>query len=210
MELVQWFKDRAPVFVPGYIGAIRLLHEPSYSGRLHFVCHAIRDIYRFLPGELGIRSGPRQSEVLPQLARDLAKYWHQQPEPLRSDKYSRGQPNEYPSVTVRVHDQIRLIAEKCDELKPEKRVGSTLAIALFKSQKRRDDAPIPPRIIRAFDEEYDWFMERAHLNKVIDTEDGLRQHVESFERAMHALVCSYFSGRDELDAILQQANNRTN
>jgi len=34
--------DRTPSFVDGYLGAVRLLHMPTFPGRVHFICHVVR------------------------------------------------------------------------------------------------------------------------------------------------------------------------
>ncbi len=76
-------------------------------------------------------------------------------------------------------------------------------------QDRHEDDFIQPWIIEAFDAEYNFFVRRAHLPASVDkvpSDDGLSEHFEAFERAFHSLVGPYFSGKDELDAILRDTN----
>ena len=47
--------------------------------------------------------------------------------------------------------------------------------------------------------------ESQSIDKV-PNDDGLIAHFESFERAFHSLVGPYFSGKEELDAILHDTN----
>jgi len=76
----------------------------------------------------------------------------------------------------------------------------------------RDDRFIEPWIIDSFDNEYDFFVRRAHIALGLDSapnDQGLAERVDAFERAFHSLVGPYFSGKEQLDAILQDANRRT-
>ncbi len=205
-ELVQWLDDRAPSFTEGYVGAVRLLHTPTFSARVHLICHVVRDIYRHLPAALGAKSLPRPAEVFPSMVKSLAEKW---------EKFS---PNETAKserigsdvvVSAQVHSCVVKLVEKSKELADQPTVGKQLAIALFRSLDRRDDEFIHPWIIKSFDDEYNFFVRRAHLARSWDrvpTDDGLTDHFEAFERAFHSLVGPYFSGKEELDAILQDTN----
>jgi hypothetical protein len=115
-------------------------------------------------------------------------------------------------VSPQVHRCVVKLVEKSRELTDQPTVGKQLAIALFRSLDRRDDEFIQPWIIKAFDSEYNFFVRRAHLARSLDripTDDGLIEHFEAFERAFHSLVGPYFSGKEELDAILQDTNTTT-
>jgi hypothetical protein len=206
-ELITWLEDRTPSFMAGYVGAVRLLHAPRFPGRIHFVCHAVRDIYRYLPQIFGVKSLPRPAEVFPPMVKDLAAAWHEfQPS---QDTDVSVETDENVVVSPQVHRCVKRIVEKSDQLKHQSTVGQQLAVALFRSLDRRQDDFIEPWIIAAFDAEYNFFVKRAHLAVSVDkvpTDDGLLEHFEAFERAFHSLVGPYFSGKGELDAILRGTN----
>ena len=207
-ELVRWMEDRAPSFAEGYMGAVRLLHMPTFPGRVHFICHVVRDIYRHLPTTVGMKSKPRPVEVFPGMVMKLVDCWNRFPP--RST--GSGRNGSDVSISPQVHSYIVKIVKKSEELSKQPRVGTQLAIALFRSLDRREDDFIEPWIIDAFDREYDFFVKRAHLATHVDkvpSDDGLLEHFEAFERAFHSLVGPYFSGKDELDAILQDTNATT-
>src|SRR5688572_26801818 len=44
LELKQWFQKNAPSLAPTYVGAVKLILDPTFSGRIHFIAHAVRDI----------------------------------------------------------------------------------------------------------------------------------------------------------------------
>lgn len=207
-ELAQWFDDRVPSFAIGYEGAVELLHMPTFPGRVHFVCHAVRDIYRFLPSAIGMKSLPRPGEIFPGMVKQLADIWQSYPPAtLRSDKSVE---TDVP-VSYQVHACAERIVKKRMEIGVQPTVGKQLAIALFRSSDRGKDDFIPPWTIKAFDEEYDFFVGRAHLARSapgIPSDEGLVTHFEAFETAFHSLVGPYFSGKKELDDILQETNQR--
>lgn len=205
-ELVRWLDDRAPSFTDGYVAAVRLLHTPSFPARVHLVCHVVRDIYRYLPAALGVQLMPRPSEVFPDMVEKLAKLWDKYPP--NSAGSSDGAGDDY-TMNPRVYRYTERIVQKSVKIAGQPRVGGQFAIALYKSLDRRHDEYIHPWIIKSFDVEFKFFVSKAHLVKSLErvpTDDRLIEHFEAFERAFHSLVGPYFSGKEELDAILQDTN----
>jgi len=205
-ELIQWLTDRAPSFLDGYLGALQLLHMRAFPARVHFICHAVRDFYRSLPASLGFQSQKRRSEVYPQMVEELCGLWRQFPPSTTRSSFEM---DSDARVSPQVYRQIETIVRKSAQLAEQRTVGSQFAMALFRSMDRPESEFIQAWIIKAFDKEYDFFVKRAHLAGHIDkvpNDDGLIDHFEAFERAMHSLVGPYFSGKEELDAILQDTN----
>lgn len=115
-------------------------------------------------------------------------------------------------VSAQVQESLVGLVEKRKELAAQPKIGQQLAIALYRSLDRREDEFIHPWIIELFHEEHKFFISRAHLAKSLDkvpNDDGLLEHFEAFERAFHSLVGPYFTGKEELDAILQDTNTTT-
>lgn len=48
-RILEWLKANAPALAPVYDGAVRMIQEPEFPGRVHFVAHAIREIMNRLP-----------------------------------------------------------------------------------------------------------------------------------------------------------------
>ena len=208
-ELVQWFTDRAPSFVEGYVGAVHLLHAPLFPARIHFVCHAVRDIYRHLPMSFRAKSLPRPAEVFPNMVKVLAERWKEYPP--KQTETSDSERTDF-TVSPQVYRSVKKIVQKSLDIADQPTVGKQLAIALFRSLDRREDEFIHPWIMDSFDAEYNFFVTRAHLAKSVDkmpNDDGLIEHFEAFERSFHSLVGPYFSGKEELDGILQDTNKAT-
>jgi hypothetical protein len=208
-ELVRWFEDQAPSFVDGYIGAIRLLYMPELQGRVHFVCHVVRDIYRKLPLAFGEKSLPNPNETFSNMAKTLTERWEKFPPNTKHSEDEKD--SDYP-ISPQVYRQVEKIIKKSLKINNQPKIGKQLAIALFRSLGRGENEFIHPWIIEAFDAEYDFFVARAHLSTSVDkipNDEGLIKHFEAFERAFHSLVGPYFSGKEELDDILQDTNQST-
>ena len=118
------------------------------------------------------------------------------------------------NVNVQMSSQLysyllEIVKKSNDFEKTKTSVGMQLAIVLYQSMDRKQEEFIPPRVIETFDAEYDFFVSRAHLAKSMDkvpSEDGLAARFQSFEKTFHALVGPYFSGKEELDEVLQDTN----
>lgn len=210
LEIIQWLDDHAPSFTDGYIAAVQLLHMPSFPVKVHLICHMVRDFYRYLPSALGIKSSSRPGEIFPGMAQALAQQW---------DRHANSQPPTPDGVDpyVMIHDQVHKsmikIVDKWKELEEQPKVGALLAIALHRTKDSPESESIPPWVLDAFHKEYKFFVKRAHLAIEVDdvpTEDGLEDHFQAFERAFHSLVGQYFSGKEELDDILQETNTTSN
>ncbi len=204
-EVRQWFEDRAPSFVDGYCGAVELLHTQAFPARVHFICHAVRDIYRLLPATLGLETHSRPQEVFPGMVMHLVTLWDRYP-PVQM--ISETNESAY-SLTPPLYKYCAKIVNKSKHMGTQPSIGARLASALYRSQERQVDEFVSPWIIRSFDEEYDFFVRRAHLADALSnmpTDDGLAQHFEVFEKSFHSLVGPYFSGKEVLDDILQDTN----
>jgi hypothetical protein len=205
-ELATWFNDRAPSFVEGYIGAVHLLYCPTFPARVHFICHAVRDIYHRLPGQLESKSLSRPAEVFLPLVRSLVELWGKYPSKPLETPNSNGHKF---TISPEVYTLLEDISQKSKQMGHTPRVGQHLAKALFQSQDRCTGDFIPQWVTNSFDTEYNYFVGRAHLDAKparTPNEDDLTKHFESFERSFHSLVGPYFSGKEELDAILQATN----
>jgi len=203
-ELLEWFNARAPSFAEGYTGAVHLLHN-EFPARVQFICHVVRDIYRNLPAALGMQAISRRSEFYPDMVKNLSITWNQSM-PLISENLGFGY-----LVSESVYKKIIEIIKKENEMKTQPKVGEQLAIALFRASDRREEF-MHPAVIDAFNDEYAYFMSKAHFPAKLEkglADEGLKEHFEAFERAFHSLIGPYFSGKEEIDAILQDTNATT-
>ena len=196
-----------PLSRRGYVAAVKMLHNDHYPCRVQLISHIIRDIYRKLPRVLdgSTLSDPR--EVFTSMVQHLVKLWEKNPT-LNKDGIE-GDKNYIP-VSNKVYRYVSKIVCKSQKMaKDQTSVGGAFAAALFHYGGRSTTDFIAPWIIKSFNEEYDYFVNNAHLDRPPKCEE-LPQRFEAFEKAFHSLVGSYFSGKEELDAILEDANDNVN
>lgn len=48
-HILEWLKSEVPALAPVYDGAVRMIREPDFPGRVHFIAHAMREIMNRLP-----------------------------------------------------------------------------------------------------------------------------------------------------------------
>jgi hypothetical protein len=206
-ELASWFKDRAPSFVDGYSAALRLLYTPGFPARVHLVSHLVRDIYRYLPAAIGTKGSSRPAEVFPGMVKDLVAIWDRVPPSPTTEIEAV---DRHVLIHANVYNYVVKIVEKSRQFARDKStIGRDLLIALFRSGERSEDEFIQPWVFKAFDDDYDFFVRKAHLaidEARMPTDDRLLERFEAFEHAFHSMIGSYFTGKDELDAILQDTN----
>jgi hypothetical protein len=203
-ELLKWFSERVPGFAEGYVAAVDLVHRADFPARVHLVCHLVRDIYRHLPQALGDTSKSSKGvEVYPPLVDSIRDLW--EPDPLQEEDLGSDADR---LISARAYGAVDELVRKSREVKEQESVGTRLARALFRAVDRPEGTQVPGWVFKAFHDEYLFFVRRAHLRaSKSPSEDGLSDHFEAFERAFHSMVCSYFRGKEDLDAILEDTNS---
>ncbi|MBL1217174.1 MAG: hypothetical protein D8M59_06715 [Planctomycetes bacterium] len=203
-ELRKWFEDRAPTLTDAYTGCVLLLYMPAFPARVHFICHAVRDIYVKLPASLGIPQIKRPAEVFPEMVKAFSVRWHKYP-PKTINSSSEDTLFAFADPLYRY---AKKMVDTSDSMKRVS-VGTQLASALFQCHDRGTSEFIPKWVVDSFDREYKFFVKRAHLVPDVEklpSHDGLVEHFQAFERTFHSLTCSYFEGKEEVDAILRRTN----
>lgn len=214
-ELLAWFRREAPSLAPAYEGALRLLHMPGFPGKIHFVSHIVRDIYKMLPEILdGSIKRVSPGEVYPTLIKNVERHWPRRHVSFVDlDDTSEVTRTEEQGIAISrlAYKHIVQLLEKLNEIEKQPSTGQHLARVLHRVNPG-EDGTIPGRLIAMFDVERRWFVKRAHLVSRPDKlplDDGLLEHFEAFERALFSFVGHYFSGTRELDEILCEANETT-
>jgi hypothetical protein len=203
-ELLEWFRREAKPLAGAYEGAITLLEQPQFPGRIHFICHAVRDIADRLVFVLDPQSAGKRVQYEEALD-TIQKEWPAQASPVGDGTpAARSDTVIIPAGVARRIDQ--LIRDHA-----QRRTRPNQYQRLFRLLMRNDSthAETNARLTAAFKEIREWFMRYTHLRSdqapAVD-EAELKRRFESFERILHSFVGGYFTGTKELDVILQQAN----
>jgi hypothetical protein len=213
IELSKWFKRNAPSLGELYEGALRMVFDESFPGRVRFVAHAVREIRNQLPDVI---AGPVGSNLqYKNRLDDIANAWQKEGLPLdgslpvnvTAEKLNIGR-QEVP-ISVKVYIEIaKLIRDHLDARKRPKDEARRLFQAIDPRNKEAEPALRP--IIENWIKVTEWFVKRVHDSGVEDVKRGaqqLKERFEIFERALFAIVGEFFKTVEELDAILEEANS---
>jgi len=201
--LLNWFRAKAKPLAEAYEGAIRMLGDTSFPGRLHFIAHAVRDITNLLPNVLDPQSKGRRIEYH-QVLDCIEKLWA-----------GLGMLNETGNVVSQEVITIKyevasiidslVVAHRQQRQQPSN--SERLIQILMRNEPTRAD--INRRLVSDFEKMRRWFMELAHLRESespnVD-EAVLRSQFAKFEGILHSFVGDFFTTIAEIDEILQQTN----
>jgi hypothetical protein len=205
-ELLNWFRVNAEPLAEAYEGAVRLLEEGSFPGRVHFIAHVVRDIADRLPYVLDPQLKGHRIQY-ENVMDEIEKLWPR----LRTVKEATNRPVAEEKVAI---DYI--LASKIDSLVKahrERREQPSSSELLFQFLMRQEPSHVEVnrRLVSDFKKMRDWFMQITHLRRdrslEVD-ENELQSQFRSFEAMLHSFVGNFFTGIAELDEILQQANRR--
>jgi len=202
-ELLNWFRRSAPALAGAYEGAVRLLEDEDFPGRIHFIAHAVRDIADRLVFVLDPQLQPRRVQYENELD-GIEGLW-----PNIQDIRNRdGGETREDAVTLSYR-----LAERIDSLVAahrERRARPSNHDLLFRHLMRQEPSAgaLNRRVAEDFKGIREYFMRWTHLRQEMHEPDEseLKGKFSSFEAMLHSFVGGFFTGTVELDAILQQAN----
>lgn len=215
-EVAEWLRRRAPDLADLYEGALKILSEPSFPGKLRFVAHAIREIVNRLPDALG---APAAAHI----------QYHNSCDRLEQDWRAHGLPIDGTiPCTPEADPEIRL---------PRSVFLKVSALLRAHSDARSDNEQRSDRMFELIDPEVrersavlrrewkaigTWAVGKAHV-PIIRLEESNESAVPSeslelteedvvgwfqrLETALGALLREFFATTDELDKILEEANS---
>jgi hypothetical protein len=203
-ELVAWFRANAAPLACGYEGAVRLLDDPAFPGRVHFIAHAVRDIVDRLPYVLDPQ--PASSRVQYENRMDqIAKLWSS----LQPLDASRDDSKRNSEVTIELKVAKLIDSFVLEHLgRPRRRSNHEL---LFKILMRKEpsQAAVSQLLLSEFEDVRQWFMAFAHLPATKPREvshEELCSQFTKLEGMLHSFVGDFFTGTAPIDEILRQAN----
>jgi hypothetical protein len=202
-ELLNWFRDNAVPLAEAYEGAIRLVDNGDFPGRIHFIAHAVRDISDRLVYVLDpqLKAGRVQYEN--EMDR-IEKLWPRLNVPSLTDAVAE-------TEAVTIDYKVASIIDALVTAHRERRARPSNYELLFRFLMRNEPlrAEVNQRLVRDFKRTREWFMARTHLQgKAVPPvdESELQTQFKKFEGMLHSFVGNFFTGKKELDEVLRQAN----
>jgi len=207
-ELQQWFERNAPALGEVYAGAVLLLHDERIPGYRRLVAHAMREIGNRLPDVVGdeIRGRVQYANHLDKLQKKWAQWG---PECLGDGSWpSLPGTTNHVAVDVRL---IRLVVALIDDHAEARERPPERARRLFLAVS--DGVGPHPGLGPVVDQWVDltkWAMSKTHVPsgpnpKDIDAAE-LRARFSLFEDTLIALLGTFYTNVEDLDAILEVAN----
>jgi hypothetical protein len=211
--IIDWFRqNRAPELAGLYSGAVIMLNDPRFPGRVRFIAHAVREIRNELPN---VADEPRVPRPLQYKARvdEISGVWEENVVLPSIDERAGVAGAEIPTdalVGMRglLYDMLaRLIQEhRVAGEKPRmaaERLIKARAPEASSSQRHME------RAIRHWLRVTDWFVGCVHLHRgegrIVD-DAGLEAKFAEFEDALWTLLRPFLEVVEELDEILGEAN----
>jgi hypothetical protein len=203
-ELLNWFRANAAPLAEAYEGAIRLVDDGDFPGRIHFIAHAIRDISDRLVYVLDPQLDGNRVQYENEMDR-IEKQWPQ--------LMSVGDTNDAVAGTemLRIDHKVASMIDSLVKAHRERRQRPSNYERLFRFLMRKE--PLQPkvnqRLVGDFKEMRNWFMGLTHVRdkKVPQVDEPkLQAQFKTFEGMLHSFVGNFFTGVNELDEILRQAN----
>jgi hypothetical protein len=206
-QLLSWFRAEAVPLADAYEGAIHLLADGAFPGRIHFIAHAVRDIADRLVYVLDPQLENRRVQYEDSLDQ-IMKEWPDVP--------GVGQHAASASQAEAVLIDYR-VAKRIDSLvrdHRDRRQRPSHYELLFRYLMRNEpfQATVNRRLVEQFKGMHRWFMERTHLRSNCSPqvdEEELQNQFRRFEGMLHSFVGDFFTGTADLDDILRQANQRS-
>jgi hypothetical protein len=226
-ELRAWFERNAPSLGELYEGALRMVFDEKFPGRVRFVSHAVREIRNNLPNavvralmsRLSNDDSPTGYKNEPSLQYknrldEISELWEKYGLPLDGAIPIKVTGKELPLTTgvpipIEVYRKVsKLIRDHIQTREKPKEAAQRLFQAIDPKNKDAEGI-LRPRIYHWI-KITEWFVERAHERGATDDmmgADELKKRFEIFEAALSAMLREFFKTEGELNAILEEANS---
>jgi hypothetical protein len=201
-RIAKWLDEQDLALGELYDGAIRMIQDRNFPGRLRFICHAVREIRNRLPEAIAGKSTLGRldySQKVEELAKACERAGLGSVRVVEEDE-QRAEQTIPKELVVLISD---LIAEHKAVQNRKLENTKRLIIALEPENKNLQTSLVP--IIKRWIEETDWFVERAHIGRDI-LEDDLVTHFEGFESGLLSLVGYFYQGLEEIEQIVEKIN----
>jgi len=212
-ELRDWFRRNAPSLGGLYEGALRMIFDASFPGRVRFVAHAVREIRNSLPdviaGQRG--GGPLQYK---NLLDPIVERWKKEGLPMDGTipvpvtKNSQPITSKIP-ISKQLYREIAALIKKHLEAR-EKPKDSALRLFEAISPDYQNQRDYLRPVINQWIEVSEWFVSQVHDPRRTDSsidERDFKNKFELFEEFLKAIIREFFKTTKELDEILEAANS---
>ena len=209
--LVKWLDTHAPSLTPLYEGALSLAKRDSFPGRVHFIAHTIREIRNRLPGALGPKVQRRDAGYV-QVTDMIQQRWVEEGLPEDGSLESLKESVATPSGPTGREVSLEFLSS----------VGRLIAnhTAAQMNRKERERSGFgalgeydqsPQHMVKNWNNLFPNVHKFAHVGDDPPPEGADAEWVKNFfrfEQYLMAVQRNSYENLNELDRLLQRANNR--
>jgi len=215
-ELYLWFERNAPSLGELYKGAVEMVFNEIFPGRVRFVSHAVREIRNRLPDVIAGPVSTNQVQYINRLD-DLSKIWKKEGLSLDGSLPIKVTNNEQiplikeVTIPVKIYKEIAKLIRDHEEARKKPYEEFRRLFQAVDPRNKEAEATLRPRIDNLL-KNTEWFVARTHDRGKVDAEmDGneLKKNFEIFERALLAIIGSFYKTLEDLDEILEETNARS-
>jgi hypothetical protein len=205
-QIKAWMQRNAPSLAELYEGAVMLLYINPLPGHVRFIAHAVREIRNRLPDAI---AGPTKKQRLDYTSRIDAIVKLPGSRTLIADIGDTTAPR---TTTITIDRKLAQkmavllqdhLTTRAKPLDAARRLFQTIAP---ENTTRETLTPVLEHWINTTE----WFMRLTHDNKRTDNQcaaQELQHQFTMFESAIAAAIKPFFDTLEDLDAILEIANN---
>jgi hypothetical protein len=214
-ELRLWFERNAPSLGELYKGAIEMVFNEIFPGRVRFVSHAVREIRNRLPDVIAGPVSTNQVQYINRLD-DLSKVWKKAglsldgSLPIKLTNNEQIPPIKEVPIPVKIYKEIAKLIRDHEEARKKPYEEFKRLFQAIDPKNKEAEATLRPRIDN-LRKNTEWFVARTHDRGKVDAEmdgDELKKNFEIFERALLAIIGSFYKTLEDLDEILEETNAR--
>lgn len=206
-SLAGWFDQRAPALTPLYKGAVAMVYDEGFPGRVHFVAHAVREIRNRLPEAF---AGETRSRVrYGDLTEAVHESWIEDGLPSDGSSPVGAKTEPPPTGPGKVEVSEALVSAVGDLVAAHIAAGETDREKARRMFEGIGERPPPAYVVKHWLDSTQWGRQLAHARNVSlppEHEEELTERFETFEQALIAVASRSYENMDALDEILESAN----
>jgi hypothetical protein len=214
-RIAEWLSEDTPQLGKVYRGAIRLLNEPSFPGRHHFICHAGRDIGNRVPDKIA-DSKTERFEITNDVA-TLTTLWTDSGldriELASASLIAQEKSGELPgtldiTIPQSIFRQMQIIVTRHRQGSKNNRDRAIRMVeAVAPENMGRQEVLYP--LATQWIELTKWFADRTHagLKVTIVDEEELQNKFRALETYLGTLIGEFYGSVETLDDILEDTNS---
>ena len=190
-RILEWLEVKAPTLAPVYDGAVRMILEPEFPGRVNFIAHAMREIMNRLPDIFAEDEESSGHTDYHKLTNAIADHWS--PPTSSSDQVT---------ISIRCADAIQDLVQRHQTIPGKTRAK---AIRLFK--KSISNEP-PIYTIELWESTRKWAASKAHVgitNHELEDNELITKYFDNLDTLLRAILNRSYENMDELDEVLESS-----